>query len=117
MLPKVKLLAGLSVITFALGCAGSAPPTKVKVTAAAPPAAAPNANANAVTTSFVVNRMECSGCEARIRRALREVNGIYDIEVKLTSHRVLVTFDKGSLSADTIASTITAAGYLAYPEI
>jgi copper chaperone CopZ len=112
VLPKVKLakLAVLaSVLAFALpgisalGCVGYG--NSAKVEAPVP--------ANAVTATFRVIGMHCSGCEERVQNALHRVDGIYKVDVRVADSRVIVTFDHDKVSADAIAGAIAAAGFQA----
>ena len=69
--------------------------------------------ANAVTATFRVIGMHCAGCEERVQNALHRMNGIYKVDVKLADSRVVVSFDRATVSADAIAGAIAAAGFQA----
>ena len=116
---KIKLVLAASVIAGALSfgtvmaCPGHEGEKSAK-NEAKPAEAVP---ANATTAAFRVTGMHCAGCEERVKNALRRLNGIYKVDVKMADKLVVVTFDKAKVSADAIASAITAAGFQAWAEV
>ena len=64
-----------------------------------------------ITTTFTVSGMTCQHCKMAVERALQELKGVTQIEVKLESGQVTVTYDQNSVQAQQIVETITEAGY------
>jgi copper chaperone CopZ len=117
MLTKVNLAVAASALAVALtGTSALARPGHEESATAEAKAEAP-LPANAVTATFHVNGMHCPSCELRIQNALHRVNGIYKVDVNMSDKRVVVIFDKTKVSADAIASAITAAGFQASAEV
>jgi copper ion binding protein len=73
--------------------------------------------ATATTAAFRVTGMHCAGCEDHVREALNKVDGVYKVDVKMADKRVIVSFDKAKVTAETIAKTISDAGYKAAAEV
>ncbi len=61
-------------------------------------------------TLLQVEGMSCSSCVRQIDRALRSVDGIRGIEVRLKDRRVVVTHD-GSAPAEELVEAVSDAGY------
>lgn len=55
--------------------------------------------------------MNCPHCERRVVNALNEVDGILASEANHKKKRVIIEFDEGKVSENTIKETITDAGY------
>jgi len=64
---------------------------------------------------YSVPEMHCGACESSIRRALRAVPGIAQVEVDLAGKRVSVRFEDGLTSAAAIRERIEDAGFDAAP--
>lgn len=58
-----------------------------------------------------VTGMTCDGCISKITRALKEVSGVSDIKVSLSSGETTVKFDERMASSEKIKSAIKSAGY------
>jgi copper chaperone CopZ len=61
-------------------------------------------------TLLQVDGMSCSSCVRHIDRALRSVDGVRGIEVRLKDRRVVVTHD-GSAPVDELVEAVREAGY------
>ncbi|HEY6009493.1 MAG TPA: heavy metal-associated domain-containing protein, partial [Geobacteraceae bacterium] len=53
----------------------------------------------------------CGSCAGRIEAALREKPGVASVEVDVDAGRVAVAYDSKVARAETLAETVTAAGY------
>jgi uncharacterized protein len=62
-------------------------------------------------TTFFVEGMTCSSCEARIASALRKAPGVLDARVSLKGGTAWVEYDEGMSSAATLKAVIEKAGY------
>ncbi len=60
-------------------------------------------------TTFKVEGMTCGSCVRHINEALRDVDGVRDIDVRLREGKVRVTHE--NVSADTIIEALREAGY------
>ena len=63
------------------------------------------------TTNFAVSGMTCQHCKMAVERALQELKGVTQIEVKLESGQVAVSYDENLVQEPQIIETITEAGY------
>ena len=83
------------------GCEGMADPP-------APPTVVPS---DAVWTELRVTGMHCGGCARRIRNALAQVDGVYGVEVDLSTATVRVATPKGRDGRALASPRIDALGY------
>lgn len=60
---------------------------------------------------LTVPDMSCSHCEASIKKAVGNLNGVDNVIVDLASKKVSVDFDDTRVSIDTIKVTIEDQGY------
>ena len=79
--------------------------------AAAAPEAAKTLPADAVWTSMHVTGMHCGGCARRIKHALAQVDGVYGVEVDLSTATVKVATAKDRDARGIAAPPIDALGY------
>ncbi|WP_298866696.1 heavy metal-associated domain-containing protein [uncultured Microbacterium sp.] len=63
------------------------------------------------TIVLQVEGMTCTGCEQRLRNALRRVDGVSDANADHVSGRVEVGLRGGGTDWSVLAETITRAGY------
>ena len=56
-------------------------------------------------------RIHCSGCESRIRHALRRLPGVHDVQASAETQRVSVTIDPARTSEDEVRARLTQLGY------
>jgi copper chaperone CopZ len=69
------------------------------------------------TCTFGVTGMTCAGCEAAVRSAAREVDGVTDVEVSYKEGTAKVTYDASKTTPEVIAKTITErTGFEATPQ-
>ncbi len=61
--------------------------------------------------NFIVTDMHCASCVAAIEKGLHNLPGVNDIDVSLTSGRVIVSFDKNFVNIKDIAQNIQASGF------
>ena len=61
---------------------------------------------NIVKQYIRVEGMTCSGCEFRIERKLKSLQGIEEVSASYASSTVLVTFDKNSIRLDSISHSL-----------
>jgi copper ion binding protein len=71
-----------------------------------------NATADVRTTLIDVPDMSCGHCVSHIEKALREVEGVRDVEVSLESKTAQVTSGPG-VAAASLEMAISEAGYTA----
>ncbi len=64
-----------------------------------------------MSTVFNVEKMMCGGCEANVKKALVDVAGVDSVEVDLEAKTVTVEGDIEATLIETIATTISDAGY------
>ncbi len=62
---------------------------------------------------FLVYGMTCAACQAAVERTLKKLDGLEAARVNLLKGYADITYDPDTLSSDTIAETISAAGYQA----
>jgi uncharacterized protein len=62
-------------------------------------------------TTFFVEGMTCSSCEARVASALRGIDGVFEAKVSLRGGAALVDFDDEKVSLETMKAAIAKAGY------
>jgi copper chaperone CopZ len=67
--------------------------------------------ANAALAEYQLEKLSCGSCVSNIENALASLDGIGSVEVNLTSNRGRVTYDPSEIDSQTIAETITGAGY------
>jgi copper chaperone CopZ len=99
----VPAIVGASLLIAPLASAVAAEP--------APPRG--DAQARLTTVVIPVEGMVCFACAATVKRAVRSLDGVVDVEVSIEKRTAKVTFAAGRLSAERIAAAISAAGYKA----
>ncbi len=63
--------------------------------------------------TFTVTGMTCGHCEARVNKAVADLDGVARVDASAANDSVEVTLRRGAaLDRDTIAKTIQEAGYL-----
>jgi mercuric ion binding protein len=97
------VLAGASVL---LGSAG-------RVFSAGPPSPKDEAHADLKTIVIPVEGMVCFACAATVKKAVKSLEGVRDVEVSLEKRTAKVTYAAHKLSADRIVAAINQAGYRA----
>lgn len=63
------------------------------------------------TTTLSVRGMTCGACARHVGDALRALDGVHDVEVRLRTSEVLVCHDPRLAPTAALADAITAAGY------
>lgn len=66
------------------------------------------------TVEFTVTgeqRIHCTGCEERIRRALRRLPGIQEVRASADTQQVVVTLDPGRVTPDQVQAKLEQIGY------
>ncbi|EHF2869414.1 heavy-metal-associated domain-containing protein [Listeria monocytogenes] len=58
-----------------------------------------------------VGGMTCSHCEARVTKALSEVNGVKSAVVSLDEGTATVEFEQGQVTEDALIDAVEEAGY------
>ncbi len=64
-----------------------------------------------VTEELAVSGMTCSGCEARIEKKLKAVDGVKNVKSSYGTGKVTVSFDKRKVSLSKIKQTISSLNY------
>lgn len=72
--------------------------------------------AKALKCTLKVSGMTCAGCEAAVRLAARNVDGVQDVTVSYAKGKAEVTYDPAKTSPAAIATAITKkSGFTAEP--
>ncbi|WP_372752648.1 cation transporter [Labilibaculum sp.] len=58
-----------------------------------------------------VTGMTCTGCENTIKNALKQIDGVAEIEASHTSGKVTIKVEKDKVSSEEIAQQIESIGY------
>ncbi len=61
--------------------------------------------------SFAVTNLTCKGCEKKIGKAVKKLDGVENYSVDLTKQAVYVAFVPGKTTAEAIGTTLAQAGY------
>ena len=70
-------------------------------------------NAATKTTFIPVEGMSCSSCAATVKRAVKGLNGVTEVEVSLEHRGARVRYAEGKVTPDQIAAAINQLGYKA----
>jgi copper chaperone CopZ len=81
--------------------------------AAEPPPPKGEAQADAKTIVIPVEGMVCYACAATVKRSVKSLAGVIDVEVNLEKRTAKVTYAANKVSAERIAAAIDQAGYRA----
>jgi copper chaperone CopZ len=65
------------------------------------------------TAVIPVEGMVCVACAAMVKKALKSLTGVSNVEVSMEKRTALVTFEAGKVSLDRIVAAIDNAGYKA----
>ena len=60
-------------------------------------------------------KIHCAGCEERIRKALRRLSGIQDVQASAETQQVVVSFDPARVTPDQVRAKFEWLGYRAQP--
>jgi copper chaperone len=63
------------------------------------------------TTTIKVDGMSCGGCSSRVGRLLKELPGVTNAEVELSSGLARVEFDDAQVGQDALLTVIRDAGF------
>ena len=58
-----------------------------------------------------VNGMKCNNCANTVINAVKNINGVEQVEVDLSAKTVSLTYDKSKVKLKTVAKTIKDQGY------
>ena len=67
----------------------------------------------ALMSKFDVQGMTCGGCEAGIRRGVKNLDGVIDVRASYKTGSAEVTFDPAKVTPEQIAQAIEKVGYQA----
>jgi len=62
-------------------------------------------------TTLQVEGMSCEHCEAAVKGALEELNGVSSVDVSLDSGEVEVTYDDAKVSVEDMEKAVEDQGY------
>ena len=65
---------------------------------------------------FIVTGMNCAACSSHVERAVKNVNGVSNVNVNLIANNMIVVFDEKITDSETIISAVIKAGYGASAE-
>ncbi len=71
--------------------------------------------ARETTFRLSISGMSCASCTGRVERALQDVSGVLSANVNLAAQSATVTVLDGAVTVDSLADTVTQAGYPATP--
>ena len=81
-----------------------------------------NAQATAATNAadmktlvMPVEGMSCVACAARVKQALKDIDGVADVEVNLADRNARVRFAPSKVSPDRLVAAVNRLGYRAGP--
>ncbi len=118
----ITILAALAIAALSAACApDAASQSGVPRPAANPPAAAnPEPVADAApasdtmqTVRIPVEGMSCVACAARVKKTLKAIAGVDEVEVHLGERNARVRFDSRRLAPDRLVAVINELGYSA----
>lgn len=69
----------------------------------------------AVTTNFSVDGLSCFTCELTVKKSLKSLPGVYNVEASVKNKQVVVQHDPNQTNTDKLASTIEQIGYRVVP--
>jgi len=67
--------------------------------------------ANHQTLTFNIEKMTCAACPITVKKAMKKVEGVKDVDVDFEAKTATVNFDLAVTSAEEIAAASTNAGY------
>lgn len=56
-------------------------------------------------------KMHCEGCEQRVARLLKQLDGVGQVRAKSTDQKIAVLFDAGLVTPDAMARRLLEGGY------
>lgn len=65
------------------------------------------------TVVMPVEGMSCVACAARVKKALKEIDGVADVEVNLAERNARVRFASSKVSPDRLVAAVNGLGYRA----
>ncbi len=69
--------------------------------------------AEVVTSTFHVDGMTCGGCEVGVRRVVKKLEGVEDVEASHKEGTAVVTYQAGTVTPEQIIEAIETLGYSA----
>ena len=60
-----------------------------------------------------VEGMSCGACAARIKKTLKAIEGVHEVEVNLETRAARIRFEEGKVKTDHLTAAITDLGYKA----
>jgi copper chaperone len=66
------------------------------------------------TIEFVVtgeDKLHCAGCEQRVRKALRRLAGVQEVQASAATQQVMVTFDPTQVGPEQVQAMLEQLGY------
>ncbi len=72
-----------------------------------------DAESTATTSTFHVSGMTCGGCEVGVRRAVKKLEGIEEVEASHKVGTAIVTYQANEVTPDEIIAAIEGIGYAA----
>jgi copper ion binding protein len=102
MIKVAKSLLG-SVLTLGL-CVGA-------FFKATPSVAQEVTSSGAKSVTVPIQGMSCGSCVANVKRTLKAIDGVKEVEVSLEKKQARIEFDAGKVNADRLTKAIGEAGY------
>jgi len=63
------------------------------------------------TELMKITGMTCGGCTSKVKRALKAIAGVGDVDVSLSAGQATVQYDESVTSPAQLKSAVTGAGY------
>ena len=70
---------------------------------------------NRVRADFAVEGVHCAGCMSKIENGVGRIEGVQNVRLNLSTHRLAVEWNQYELEPDIIVEVIESMGYKAYP--
>jgi copper ion binding protein len=64
-----------------------------------------------------IQGMSCGSCVASVKRTVKALDGVTNVEVSLAERQARISYDKGKISPDQIAAAIRELGYRTGPPV
>lgn len=112
-------MQGLRATVFVIGFAALVPAALVggckspRATSDAPGASASSATGAVREATIPIEGMSCGSCVARVKRSLKSMDGVVDVEVSLEHRNAVVRFDQAKTTPERLVAAINDLGYTA----
>lgn len=112
-------MRGLRITRFVIGFAALVPAALVgackspRATSDAPSGSASPATTAVREATIPIEGMSCGSCVARVKRSLKSMDGVVDVEVSLEHRNAVVRYDQAKTAPERLVAAINDLGYTA----